>query len=135
MPGPPSSASPSSPSSLASLASSVSSATSVDFAAAARMLSRAARAKGLIGPSYRCPPRLVGVDRSIRRRGEGVIVSVRLRGRPWAAVLADMIEGVVAANRLQAPHADRLRAEMWAVCGVTPTVRLPEHTVPVTRVA
>ena len=99
------------------------------------MLTRSARAKGLTGPSFRCPPRLVGVDRSIRRRGDGVTVSVRLRGRPWVAVLADMIEGVVAANRLQAPHADRLRAELWSVCGVTPTVRLPEHSVPVARVA
>ena len=96
----------------------VSSATSVDFAAAARTLTRAARGRGLIGPSFRCPPRLVGVDRSIRRRVDGVTVSVRLRGRPWVAVLADMIEGVVVANRLQAPHADRFRAELWTACGI-----------------
>ncbi len=82
---------------------------------------------GLVGPSFRCPPRLVGVDRSLRRRGEGVIVSVRLRGRPWVAVLADMIEGVVAANRLQAPQADRVRAEMWSVCGVVSAVPRDEH--------
>ena len=37
--------------------------------------------------------RLVGVDRTLRRRGGGAVVSVRLRGRPWPAVLADMIEG------------------------------------------
>jgi len=119
----------------ASTSTAVASATSVDFAAAARMLTRTARAKGLIGPSFRCPPRLVGVDRSIRRRGDGVIVSVRLRGRPWVAVLADMIEGVMAANRLQAPHTDRLRAELWAVCGVTPTVRVGEQVVPISWVA
>jgi len=41
-------------------------------------------------------------------------VAVRVNGRPLAAMLADMIEGVVAANRLIAPHADRLRAELWA---------------------
>ena len=61
-------------------------ATAADFAAAARVLSRAARAQGLVGPSYRCPPRLVGVDRTLRRRNGGTIVSVRVRGRPWAAV-------------------------------------------------
>jgi hypothetical protein len=101
------------------------SATTVDFASAARALTREARRRGLVGPSFRCPPRLVGVDRSIRRRADGAIVSVRLRHRPWVAVLADMIEGVVAANGLVAPEADRLRADLWAMCGVAadePTV-------------
>lgn len=72
----------------------------------------------MIGPSFRCPPRLVGVDRSIRRRGDGATVAVRLRGRPWVAVLADMIEGVVVANQLAPPQSDRLRSELWALCGV-----------------
>jgi len=40
-------------------------------------------------------------------------VAVRLRGRPWAAVLADMVEGVVAANDLHAAEADRARAALW----------------------
>lgn len=91
--------------------------TAVDFAGAARTLTRAARALGLLGPSFRCPPRLVGVDRSIRRRPDGAIVAVRLRGRPWAAVLADMIEGVVVANRLAPPAADRARADLWRSLG------------------
>ena len=60
----------------------------------------------------------MGVDRSIRRRRDGAIVSVRLRGRPWVAVLADMIEGVVVANGLVAPQSDRLRADLWELCGV-----------------
>lgn len=89
----------------------------MDFATAARALTRAARRAGLVGPSFRCPPRLVGVDRTIRRRPDGAIVAVRLRGRPWAAVLADMIEGVVVANTLQPPAADRVRADLWRVCG------------------
>jgi hypothetical protein len=92
------------------------SASTVDFAAAARALTSAARHRGLIGPSFRCPPRLVGVDRTIRRRGDGAIVSVRLRGRPLVAVLADMIEGVIVANRLGPPRSDRLRAELWSQC-------------------
>ena len=86
---------------------------SADFAATARLLTAQARHLGLIGPSFRCPPRLVGVDRTIRRRGDGAIVSVRLRGRPWPAVVADMIEGIVVANRLDPPQSDRLRAELW----------------------
>ena len=91
-------------------------ASAADFATAARTLTAEARRRGLVGPSFRCPPRLVGVDRSIRRRGEGAIVSVRMRGRPWHAVLADMIEGVVVANRLAPPGSDRLRAELWHAC-------------------
>jgi hypothetical protein len=41
-------------------------------------------------------------------------VSVAIRGRPWAAVLADMVEGVVVANRLRSVDADRCRARLWA---------------------
>ncbi|HSJ92085.1 MAG TPA: hypothetical protein VK917_08440 [Ilumatobacter sp.] len=102
-----------------------------DFAAAARTLTSEARRRGLVGPSFRCPPRLVGVDRTIRRRRDGAIVSVRVRGRPWPAVLADMIEGVVVANRLVPPRADRLRTELWEACGttVTPTETTDPHAV------
>lgn len=92
-------------------------ASTVEFAHAARRLARAAGSRGLVGPSFRCPPRLIGVDRTIRRRtdaeGGGAVVSVRVKGRPCAAVLADMIEGVVITNRLMAPEADRLRNELW----------------------
>ena len=110
-------------------------ASAVEFATAARNLTREARRRGLVGPSFRCPPRLIGVDRTIRRHDEGAIVSVRLRGRPWAAVLADMIEGVVAANRLQPPHADRLRADLWDLCGVDQMTRPADVTAPIARVA
>lgn len=90
-------------------------ATSVRFAAAARSLGTAARRRGLAVPAFRSPPRLVGVDRSIRRRPDGACtVSVRLRGRPWAAVLADMVEGVVVANGLAGGAADQVRTAMWA---------------------
>lgn len=91
------------------------SATTIEFAAAARALTREARQRGLISPSYRCPPRLVGVDRSIRRRPNGAVVSIRLQGRPRGAVIADMIEGVVVANLLRPPAADRVRTELWNV--------------------
>jgi hypothetical protein len=85
----------------------------VQFAHAARTLSREARRRGLVGPSFRCPPRLRGVDRTLRRRAGGAVVAVRLRDRPWPVVLGDMIEGVVAANDLPPPAATRLRTELW----------------------
>ena len=90
-------------------------ASTLEFAAAARSLSTAARRMGLSVPSFRTPPRLVGVDRTLRRHPAGVTVAVRVRGRPWAAVVADMIDGVVAANRLAAAPANRVRADLWGV--------------------
>ena len=103
-----------------------------DFAAAARTLATEARRRGLVGPSYRCPPRLVGVDRTIRRRADGAIVSVRVRGRPWPAVVADMIEGVVVANRLTPPQSDRVRTELWQACSADAPATREE---PVRRIA
>lgn len=109
--------------------------TTLDFATAARQLGREARRRGLVAPSFRCPPRIVGVDRSLRRHPNGAVVAVQLKGRPWLAVLGDMIEGVVVANRLQPPHADRLRTELWtAVTGEAPQQR-PATPSPVRRVA
>jgi hypothetical protein len=89
--------------------------TSLRFARIARRLADAARAQGLRAPTFRSPPRVPGVTRSIRRgpRG-GATVSVVLRGRPWAAVSADMIDGVVAANGLRGVAADRVRASLWS---------------------
>jgi hypothetical protein len=107
-------------------------ASTVDFAGAARALAAEARRRGLVGPTFRCPPRLVGVDRTIRRHRHGAIVSVRLRGRPWVAVLADMIEGVIVVNRLVPPRSDRVRAELWSVCGVPAA---SDRDDPVSRVA
>jgi len=90
-------------------------ATSLHFAAAARALGQVAHGRGLVVPGFRSPPRLAGVERSVRRRGDGAAtVSVRLRGRPWVAVLADMIEGVVVVNDLTGPAATRCRTALWA---------------------
>lgn len=101
-------------------------ATTVDFASAARTLTREARRLGLIAPSYRCPPRLVGVDRSIRRHTSGAVVSVRLRRRPRMAVFADMIEGVIVVNRLRPPVADRVRGDLWSAVAPTIASAAPE---------
>lgn len=94
---------------------SMESASTVEFAHAARTITRHVRRQGLTAPSFRCPPRLVGADRTIRRRRDGAVVSVRVRDRPVAGVLADMIEGVVVANGLTTPQSDRLRADLWEV--------------------
>ncbi len=86
---------------------------SLRFAEAARTLSDTARAGGFLAPSFRSPPRIEG-DRSIRRqRSGGATIAVRYRDRPWPAVLADMVEGVVATNGLAAEAADKLRRDLW----------------------
>ena len=89
-------------------------ATTLRFAAAARALSAEARRLGLTVPGFRSPPRLPSVDRTLRhRRTGGTSVAVRIRGRPWPAVLADLVEGIVVANHLVGPAADRARARLW----------------------
>ena len=89
-------------------------ATSIRFAAAVRSLGDAARGLGLDVPGFRSPPRVHGASRSLRRRPDGAVtVAVVLRDRPWVAVLADMIEGVVVANDLHGPVADRARTALW----------------------
>ncbi len=48
-------------------------------------------------------------------------MAVAVRGRPWPAVQADLVEGVVAANDLLSPAADRTREELWlALEGASP---------------
>ncbi|MDP4736107.1 MAG: hypothetical protein NWR84_05125, partial [Ilumatobacteraceae bacterium] len=69
---------------------------------------------GLKPPGFRSPPRAIGVDRSLRRINGGVVVSVLLRGRPFVAVLSDMVEGVVVANRLIGREAEIARTVLWA---------------------
>lgn len=87
---------------------------SLRFARTVQTLGAAARSLGLVVPGFRSPPRLVGVHRSIKRWSGGATVAVVVRGRPWAAVQADLIEGVIAANELTSPAADRARADLWA---------------------
>jgi hypothetical protein len=86
----------------------------VRFAAAARALGEVARARGLQVPGFRSPPKLREVDRSIRRRRDGgATVAVQVADRPWPAVLADMVEGIVVANRLVGADAMRERTALW----------------------
>jgi hypothetical protein len=89
-------------------------ATSLRFAHAARTLATVARREGLEVPAFRSPPGIDGVQRTVRRRRGGTTVAVRLRRRPWAAVVADMVEGIVVTNRLAGADADATRAALWA---------------------
>ena len=88
-------------------------ATSLRFAHAARTIAEVTRARGLEVPGFRSPPGIDGAQRSLRRRAGGATVAVRLRQRPWVAVLADMVEGVVVANRLRGSAADDVRGALW----------------------
>src|SRR4051794_24837689 len=102
-------------------------ATSLRFALAARALGTSCRERGLVTPMFRSPPRVSGADRTVRRwRGGGATVSVVLRGRPRAAVVGDMVGGVVVANRLGGVEATRLRTALWeSVVQVQPEVEAP----------
>jgi len=101
-----------------------SSLTAVEFAALARAIASTVHQSGLVAPGFRCPTRIIGVDRTIRRFArEDVagtvagtvagIVAVNVKDRPLAAVVADMIEGVVILNQLSAVEAARVRAALW----------------------
>lgn len=88
---------------------------SVAFAHAARVLSLVARELGHEAPSFRSPPRIAGARRSMTKRTDGsVCISVATRNRTAAAVIADMIEGIVVASS-EAPSAvGALRDALWA---------------------
>jgi hypothetical protein len=85
---------------------------SIRFAHAARHLGAAARAVGLTVPAFRSPPRRPGAPRTIRRLPGGPVVAVVLRDRRFDDVLADMVEGIVIANRLEGAAAGRIRATL-----------------------
>lgn len=89
-------------------------ASALHFAAVARTLGEAARARGLVVPAFRSPPRLSGASRTLRRwPGGGATVSIVVGGRPREAVVADMVEGVVVVNGLGGADATRLRTALW----------------------
>jgi hypothetical protein len=91
----------------------VPSSSTLRFAQTVQTIAATARSLGLVVPSFRSPPRLVGVQRSIKRWPKGAMVAVIVRDRPWPAVQADLIEGVIVANGLAPPTSDRVRAELW----------------------
>jgi hypothetical protein len=72
-------------------------------------LGAAARAAGLVVPAFRCPPRVAGARRTLRRYPGGAVVAVQVKGRPFAEVADDMVEGVLVVNRLATDAATRMR--------------------------
>jgi hypothetical protein len=89
----------------------------IRFAELARLIGAAARAAGLVVPVFRTPPRRSGISRTIRRLPGGPVVAVRLRSRPIADVVADMVEGVIVANALASDGAARVRATLLQAVG------------------
>ncbi len=93
--------------------------TSLQFAATVRTLGGAARARGLIVPGFRSPPKVPGAERTMRMRPDGgAMVAVVVKGRPYQAVIADLIEGIIVVNVLSGAEATRVRTHLWeAVVG------------------
>jgi hypothetical protein len=77
-----------------------------EFAHAVRELMQATAGAGMRSPAFKSPPRLATAERTIRWVApDRAIVAVRRANRASDAVLADMIEGVVRANRLSGTEA------------------------------
>lgn len=91
----------------------ISTAPRLRFAVGARAIAQALRATDLVVPAFRTPPRRPGVPRTVRRTADGAVVAVAVDGRPFAAVLADLVEGVVVVNDLDAERAAELRDSLW----------------------
>jgi hypothetical protein len=85
---------------------------SLRFSVIARTVAAESRRLGLHVPAFRSPPRLHGERRTIRRGGGVALVAVVIRDRPFADVVADVIEGVVVANGLTGPAAVRCRRRL-----------------------
>jgi hypothetical protein len=94
------------------------------FSQAARRLGAAARAAGLVVPAFRCPPRLAGARRTLRRYPGGAVIAVRVKDRPFADVAADMVEGVLVVNGLAGDAANRMRPVLAEV--VEPAINEPQ---------
>ena len=88
--------------------------TSFTFAETARIIGQVARKHKLSVPTFRSPPRIEEVHRSIRRGVDFSVVSVSFTGRPYSAVISDMIEGVLVANSLDRNQSDFFRALLWS---------------------
>jgi hypothetical protein len=98
------------------------------FADVARRLGAAARAAGLVVPAFRCPPRVPGAARTVRRYPGGAVVSVVLRDRPFDRAAADMVEGVLVVNRLEGEAAQHVRTTLLEAAGVaSPHARVAER--------
>lgn len=88
---------------------------SLRFSESVRVLADATRRAGLVVPAFRSPPTDPDVDRSILRRPSGdIIVGVKLKDRPFAAVLADLIDAIIVVNEVAAADQGPVRRSLWA---------------------
>jgi hypothetical protein len=87
------------------------------FGEMSRLMAAEARRHGLVAPSFRSPPRLAGVTRSVRRYASGhCLVSVQRQGRTPEEVATDMVEGLLVANGLEGAGAEGWRIALRAAC-------------------
>lgn len=87
---------------------------SLQFAATVRTLGAAARERGLVVPGFRSPPRRPGAERTVRFAADGTAtIAVTVKDRPYQAVVADLIEGIVIVNELDGFEATRVRTGLW----------------------
>ena len=91
----------------------------VMFSTIVRAVSQEARQLGLMVPGFRSPPRVAGADRTIRRRAGETTIAVRLRGRPFADVAADVVEGILVANRVVPSHTRKVRRQLLSAIEAT----------------
>ena len=99
--------------------STIESAPSVRFAIVAKTITQVVASCGLEVPGFKSPPRSGDVDRTVRRVNRGSIVAVRIKDRPFEAVIADMIDGVVVCNDMSTERAGKLRNLLWGAATQT----------------
>ena len=93
----------------------------VSFSSAVRAVADEARQMGLMVPAFRSPPGIAGADRTIRRGQGTLVVAIRIRGRTFADVVADVVEGVLVANSIG--RASDLRVRRRLLAAVQPVSR------------
>lgn len=86
----------------------------ISFSALVRIVAAEARQMGLVVPGFRSPPALPGAHRTIRRRDGTPMIAVCLKGRPFADVVADVVEGVLVANAVGQGPDLRIRHRLLA---------------------
>jgi len=93
----------------------------LSFSTLARRLAAEARQLGLTVPGFRSPPRRAGAVRTLRRvAGGGCIVAVRRLERPGVDVVADLVDGVLAANGLMGTAGRAQRKRLLAAVASRP---------------
>jgi hypothetical protein len=69
------------------------------------------------------------VNRSVLRRGSNASIAVRVRGRPWSDVVADMVDGLLVANGLEGATAESARRALNAAVSDDPSSDVPPSKV------